>query len=157
MKYVDEFDNSMINRWDMHDVPVHMRVWLAELEWTFDTMRLKQWLPSERETPNAGFIEALAEEPAAKMYYGNRDYDVMVHLMRLWRAVDVTHYITLIQNAGEIDGDTGDVSAEVSINLRGSIVESMLRRCQQMAVAPRHLRPCDLGRCVDWYLHWKQW
>ena len=71
MKYVDEFDNSMINRWDMHDVPVRMRVWLVELEWTFETMMNKSWLPRECPCPQAKLIERLPKDAPDWMYYAN--------------------------------------------------------------------------------------
>ena len=154
MKYVDEFDNGVINRWNMDGVPVHMRVWLAELEWTWKTLMSKNWLPQDCRSPHDKFIRERATGADGHVDPGNMVYDTMVNLLRMWRAVDTLHYGEVVKVAGKEYGQRGNKSSEGPVNFRGNIVESMLRWTQRMASTPDHLRPQDQWSCQEHYLGW---
>ena len=157
MKYVDEFDNSVINRWDMQGVPTHMRVWLAELEWTFKRMMAMNWLPQDCRCPNDKFIRARATGAEGYHDPGNENWDIMVHLLRMWRAVDVNHYTQVIKVPGKEYGERGNKSAAGPVNLRGNIVESLLRHLQIMGSPPREPKPHQVRSCQEYFLGWYDW
>ena len=154
MEYVDTFDNGVINRWDMSDVPTHMRVWLAELEWTWNTLVAKNWIPRDCRSPHDKFIRERATGAQGHVDPGNKVYDVLVNIMRLWRAVDLEHYQQVVKVAGKEYGERGNKSAQGPANLRGNIVESMLRWCQAMGSTPEHLPEWKQWSCREYYLGW---
>ena len=153
MKYVDEFDNGVVNRWKMDDVPVHMRVWLAELEWTWKTLESRGWLPKDLTCPPDKFIRIPDTSVEGHFDMGNMVYDTMLNLLRMWKAVDVHHYGKVVKTAGEKHGQAGIDFAAGPVNLRGRIVEAMLRWTQQMSATP-HLQPHQMWSCQEWYLGW---
>ena len=83
MKYVDEFDNAVVNRWNMDEVPTHMRVWLAELEWTWNDLMARNWLPQDCRSPHDKFIRERALGADGHVDPGNMVYDTMVNLLRM--------------------------------------------------------------------------
>ena len=153
MKYVDEFENGVINSWKMDDAPVHMRVWLAELEWTWRTLMSRGWLPQDCRCPHDRYIRERATGAEGHVDPGNMVYDTMVNLLRMWKAVDVLHYSNVVKAAGKEYGQTGNKSAAGPVNLRGNIVESLLRWTQQMGSTP-NLPPQQRWSCQEWYLGW---
>ena len=154
MKYVDEFDNSVIHQWNMQGVPVHLRVWLAELEWTFKTMMAKNYLPNDCRCPHDYHIRSRATGAEGYHDPGNENWDVMVNLLRLWRPVDVNHYAQVVKVPGKEYGNRGNKSADGPVNLRGNIVESILRHLQQQGSTPRYAEGEEGWSCQAYYLGW---
>ena len=154
MKYVDEFDNGLLQSWEMKSMPTHMRVWLAELEWTWRTLMAKNWLPADCRCPNDRFIRERAAGAEGHVDPGNMVYDTVVNVLRMWRAVDVNHYQNVVRVAAKEYGERGNMSSAGPVNLRGNIVESLLRWTQQMAGTPPHLRPWETWSCQEHYLGW---
>ena len=154
MKYVDEFDNSVVNQWSTQGVPTHVRVWVAELEWTFNAMMAKGWLPQDCRCPHDKFIRLRATGGQGDKDPGNQDYDVVVNLLRIWRAVDVHHYEQVVKVAAAAYGENGNKSSHGPVNLRGNIVESVLRHCQAAGAHPRHTRGWQIRSCQETFLGW---
>ena len=81
-------------------------------------------------------------------------YDTVVNVLRMWRAVDVNHYQNVVRVVAKEYGERGNMSSAGPVNLRGNIVESLLRWTQQMAGTPPHLRPWETWSCQEQYLGW---
>ena len=81
-------------------------------------------------------------------------YDTVVNVLRMWRAVDVNHYQNVVRVAAKEYGERGNMSSAGPVNLRGNIVESLLRWTQQMAGTPPHLQPWQTWSCQEHYLGW---
>ena len=67
---------------------------------------------------------------------GNMEYAVLVNLLRMWQVVDATAYDSVVKVAGKPYGERGNTSSAGLVNLRGNLVESILRWTQQMAMTP---------------------
>ena len=135
-------------------MPTHMRVWLAELEWTWRTLMAKNWLPADCRCPNDKVIRERAAGAEGHVDPGNMVYDTVVNVLRMWRAVDVNHYQNVVRVAAKEYGERGNMSSAGPVNLRGNIVESLLRWTQQMAGTPPHLQPWQTWSCQEHYLGW---
>ena len=154
MKYVNGFDNGVISNWKIDDVPVHVRVGLAELEWIWKTLVSTKLAAQDCRSPHGKFIRERATGADGLVDPGNMVYDAMVNLLRMWRAVDVLHYGQVIKVAGKEYGQRGNMSSSGPVNFRGNIVESLLRWTQLNASPRNHPRPHEIKSCQQHYLGW---
>ena len=154
MKYVDTFDNSVIQPWNVDDLPTHMRPWLAELDFTFQLVMAKGWLPEQIRAPHDKIIRKTATGAQGDWDPGNWVFDVMVNLMRLWRAVDENHWEPVVKLPAKEYGNSGNKSSEGPVNLRGNMIEVLLRHVQSMAFIPKNLPSSQIYSCEIWYA-WK--
>ena len=90
-QYVDEFDHGVFQRWDIEKMPTHVRVWLAELEWTWLTLMAQDWLPQDCRCPHDKFIRERANGAVGHVDPGSMVYNTVVNVIRMWRPVDVAH------------------------------------------------------------------
>ena len=154
MKYVDTFDNSVIQPWNVDDLPTHMRPWLAELDFTFQLVMAKGWLPEQIRAPHDKFIRKTATGAQGDWDPGNYVFDIMVNLMRLWRAVDENHWESVVKVPAKEYGESGNKSSEGVVNLRGNMIETLLRNVQSMSMTPKNVPPQQIYSCENWYT-WK--
>ena len=152
MKYVDDFDHAVVHSWTMAGMPTHMRPWLAELEWTWKLLQSRGWLPLDCIYPHDWYIRARALGADGELDPGNLEYDVFVHLLRMWTAVDVNHASKVTRIATSEYGAANNKSSAGPVNLRGNIVEAMLRWMQTSAAVPANTPLNQLWSCQDWYL-----
>ena len=157
MEYVDEFNNRLVHQWNMENAPIHVRVWLAELEWTWRTMMRRNWLPREIRQPHDRYIREKAEGAAGGHDPGNVAYEVLTSLLRVWQVADVVSVDRVTKVAPKPYGERGNMSASGPVNLRGNIIEALLRWIQQMATTPAHIKPGNETRCCDTYVLWDTW
>ena len=154
MQYVDEFNNTLVHRWNMSECPDHMRVWLAELEWTWKTLMRKNWLPREIRQPHDKHIRGKAQGAKGGWDPGNMDFDVVASLLRVWQVADNVSVDRVTHVAAKEYGNRGNKSADGPVNLRGNIIESLLRWTQAMAATPEHVHGSQEVCCVEKYVEW---
>lgn len=153
LEYVDSYSNKVITRGDMTGVPTHMRAWLAELEWTWRKMISKNIVPRDVRRPHDYHIRSRATGADGHADPGNYDYDVLVHVLRMWQQVDVVHYDRVVRIAPAPYGDKSNKSGKGPVKLRGNVIESSLNFWQQRGT-PSH--NAQTWSCKDYYWHsWK--
>ena len=151
MKYVDAFNNAVIQPWNVEEVPTHMRPWLAELDLTLKKLMSRNWLPRQLRCPHDRYIRVHATGAEGDPDPGNGMYDIIVNMMRLWQAVDENHWEQVVKVAGKEYGERGNKSSAGPVNLRGNMIEALLRWLQEMSATPSHLRPHQQWSCEEWY------
>ena len=156
MQYVDEFNNRLVHQWNMTDAPSHMRVWLAELEWTWRTAVRRNWLPQEIRQPHDKFIRQKAAGATGGHDPGNLEYEVLTSLLRVWQVADNISVDRVTHVAAKPYGERGNMSASGPVNLRGNIIEALLRWTQLMAATPDSWRTKEIN-CTERYCCWDEW
>ena len=72
-------------------------------------------------------------------------------MMRLWQAVDENHWEQVVKVAAKEYGERGYKSAAGLVNLRGNMIEALLRWLKDMSATPTRLRPHQQWSGEEWY------
>ena len=115
------------------------------------------WLPDDCRYPHDRFIRERAAGATGHVDPGNLVYDTMVNILRMWRAVDINHYQSVVRVAAKEYGERGNMSSAGPVNLRGNIVEPLLRWTQKKASTPHrssHWKKHRVARSLTWAGMW---
>ena len=151
MKYVDVFSDDVMIPWNVDEIPTHMRPWLAELDLTFKALMAKNWIPQQLRAPHDKHIRKYAVGAQGDTDPGNETFDIVVNMMRLWQAVDENHWEQVVKVAGKEYGNSGNKSSEGPVNLRGNMIEALMKWLQETSATPARLRPHQKWSCEYWY------
>ena len=109
-----------------------LRLVTVETMLLFDYMHAKGWSPKELTRPSDKHIRWKAGEEISPLFSdpGNLQYDVLYHILRLDRFLDQTAVHRVIKVSATEYGSGRNKSAVGAVNLRGNIIEAILRELQ---------------------------
>ena len=109
-----------------------LRLVTAETMHLFDYMHQQGWSPKELTRPSDKHIRCKAGEDISPLFSdpGNLQYDVLYHILRLDRFLDQTAVHRVIKVSATEYGSGRNKSAVGAVNLRGNIIEAILRELQ---------------------------
>jgi hypothetical protein len=134
-EYINTFLEELTRDYDTAEFPRNMRLWIAETVWCFDALAEKGWTPRNLRMPHDRYIRQSASSVDEHIGDpGNLCFDVVLHVLRLWRYVGETRVEQTMRIAPQEYGARGNKSSKGPVNLRGNIIESLISDLQKMAV-----------------------
>ena len=154
LMYCDTFMNGTLQPWAVDGYPPYIRPWFSEMERVFRALARRGWLPHWLRHPRDKWIREDAGESATGFVDpGNFTLDLFVHVMRLWRYIDVIGMDPAIRQPQREYGHQTNKSSRGPVNLRGNIVEASARDLQKMGSSV--IQHWQRYNAVDWWSN--QW
>ena len=131
-EFQKEFMFDHMQRCDSKTLVQDLRLVTVETMLIFDYMHKQGWSPDNLTRPGDKWIRWKAGEEISPSFCdpGNVQYDCLYHILRLDRFLDETVIPRVIKVSASEYGTGRNKSSVGAVNLRGNILEAMLRELQ---------------------------